>query len=201
MSMNPKARLLNQLPAIYHAEEDNKDLHILLSAIEAVLFGPDDGGLEKQIGAIPSLFDPLETDEEFIPWLAQWVALSHRSGLSEGQQRKLIAGIMPQYPKRGTRAYLQWFLEFFTPPEASIMINEEVQLGLIVGSARVGLDTVLEHDIPFLFAVIIRVPESGLTGNERELQKQDWEHRAREVIDLAKPAHTRYQLDWEYEGG
>ena len=201
MSTSAQGRLLNHLPAIYHVEKNNKDLHTLLSAIEAVLFGPDDAALGKEIEAIPSLLDPLEADEEFLPWLAQWVALGYRSGMSEAQQRKLIAGIVPQYPKRGTRDYLKWFLGFFTPSKASIKINEDVHQGLVVGCAQVGVDTVLVRETPFVFAVTIRAPESDLAAEEREDQKQVWVHLARHVIDLAKPAHTRYQLDWEYEGG
>src|SRR5512134_2537127 len=91
--------LLNHLPAIYHTSED---LRTVLSVFETVLFKPDGEGLrgkqwqqstdecrplEDTITNIASLFDAVETPKEFVPWLAQWVALPYFSSLAEERQR------------------------------------------------------------------------------------------------------------------
>jgi hypothetical protein len=65
-----------------------------------------------------------------------------------------------------------------------------------MGMAKVGVDTWLERDRPFWFKVTIRVPSTG-TDAERGAQWQDEsQKRIRQVIELAKPAHTTYDLDW-----
>src|SRR5262245_34228751 len=109
--------LLNHLPAIYHASED---LRRLLAVFEAVLFGVEGTPPRQQrqlrsigeilpivdnIATIAALFDPYETPKELLPWLAQWVALSHLSGLTEERQRQLLAEIVPLYAQRGTKRY------------------------------------------------------------------------------------------------
>src|SRR5262245_4536376 len=97
--------LLNYLPAIYHTSED---LVRSLAVFEAVLFGVEGTPPRQErrpqsiaeilpivdnIATIAALFDPYETPKELLPWLAQWVALSHLSGLTEMHQRQLLAEI------------------------------------------------------------------------------------------------------------
>ena len=85
--MNGSGKLLGQLPGVYHSSED---LRTLLSALETILFEPNKQALESQIAGIARLFSAMETPDEFLPWLAQWVALSHRMGLPLEQQRRLV---------------------------------------------------------------------------------------------------------------
>ena len=74
-------RLIDLLPAIFRRSEE---LEAFLVPFEAALFEPGGGGggdhgstsVEGQIGRIPSLLDADDTDEEFLPWLAQWAAIS-----------------------------------------------------------------------------------------------------------------------------
>jgi phage tail-like protein len=203
--------LLNSLPAIYHASEE---LGTLLSVFEAVLFGTGGEGqspiqrrqsihevlpLANSIAITATLFDAHETPKEFVPWLAQWVALTHLSGLTEKQQRDLLAEIVPLYAQRGTKRYLARLLEFFKPANATVGIDDQEWPGFVVGIAKLGIDSWLERDRPFWFKVEIRMPlpENGLEA-WREL-RTEWETRLRRVIDLAKPAHTLYELDWQFE--
>jgi phage tail-like protein len=203
--------LLNYLPAIYHPSEE---LGRLLAVFEAVLFGPDENGLRQErrrrslseilplvdrIATIASLFDAYETPRELLPWLAQWVALSHLSGLTEERQRQLLAEIVPLYAQRGTKKYLEQLLEFFKPENTTISIEDQELHGLVVGTAKIGLDSRLERDRPFWFKVQIHTSVS--VGNPDELRalRTQWEERIRRVIDLAKPAHTLYELDWLFE--
>ena len=41
--------------------------------------------------------------DAFLPWLAQWVALSGAASLPIERQRRLIGRIVPLYASRGTR--------------------------------------------------------------------------------------------------
>jgi phage tail-like protein len=195
MTTNPPGLLLSHLPGIYHSSDDLREL---LATLEAIFFGPGNRALEPQIAQIASYFDAAETSDEFLPWLAEWVALSNKIGLSSKRQRELVARIVPLYAQRGTKVYLAKLLEFFSPEGAAITIEDHELPGLIVGTAKLGVDSWLERDRPFWFKVKIRVPDPG-AGAERQSQLQnEWQQRARQVIDLAKPAHTIYELDWVF---
>ena len=202
--MNASGRLLAQLPGVYHSSED---LRTLLSVLEVILFEPHERALESQIAEIATLFDVVKTRDElapwlsqsrddFLPWLAQWVALSRAAGLPLEQHRRLVGIIVPLYAWRGTKRYLIELLKFYLPEHTEIRVEDQEFIGLIVGKAKIGMDTWLERDRPFWFKVTIRAPSSG-TGAERGPQWQDeWQKRVRQVIELARPAHTTYDLDW-----
>ena len=196
MTTNPPGPLLSHLPGIYHSSEDLREF---LSVLEEVLFGPGGRALEPQIAGIHTYFDAAETPDEFLPWLAEWVALTHRIGVSPKRQRDLVAMIVPLYAKRGTKTYLAKLLEFFSPDGTAIEIEDHELPGLVVGKAKLGVDSWLDRDRAFWFKVEIRAPApSGSAAPQPQLQNE-WQERARQVIDLAKPAHTMYELDWAFE--
>ena len=59
-------------------------------------------------------FNPSETPDEFLAWLAQWASLSFRSELSVKKRRRLLAAILPLYQIRGTRKkYLEEILRIW----------------------------------------------------------------------------------------
>lgn len=201
--MNASGRLLAQLPGVYHSSED---LRNLLSGLEVILFEPHERSLELQIVEIATLFDVVKAPDElapwlsqsrddFLPWLAQWVALSRAAGLPLERQRRLVRRIVPLYAWRGTRRYLTELLEFYLPENTEIRVEDQEFIGLVVGKARIGLDSWLEHDRPYWFKVTIRMPESASAAKPRALGRNDWQERIRQVIELAKPAHTTYDLE------
>jgi phage tail-like protein len=196
MMPGPPGPLLNYLPAIYHTSEE---LCQLLAVFEAVLFGVDGKGLVNSIATIASLFDAYETPKELVPWLAQWVALTHLSGLTEQRQRELLAEIVPLYAQRGIQKYLERLLEFFKPENATVVIEDRELGGFVVGTAKIGLDSRLERDRPFWFRVQIHASTPVGDPDERRAFRTQWEERLRRVIDLAKPAHTLFELDWQFE--
>ena len=200
------SRLMAQLPGIYHGWPD---LSQLLSTFETILCEPHPGALEMQIAQIATLLDVVRAPHElpgwvsaqapghlsqrrdaFVPWLAQWVALSGAASLSIERQRRLIGRIVPLYAKRGTREYLIELLRFHLPEHSEIGVEDQEFTGLILGKSRVGVDAWLEEDRPFWFKVTIRLP-----GGEAARGRIDWPARIRQVVDLAKPAHTTYDLE------
>src|SRR5215510_10263914 len=106
MAIDPTASsgLLKRLPAIF---SEHPFLGRFLLAFEHLLTGLDGAettdGLQETIAGISSLFDPRETREEFIPWLASWVALGLRADWTVAQKRDFLAKIVPLYRRRGTK--------------------------------------------------------------------------------------------------
>jgi len=209
----------------YHREEGEEPaLRPLLAAFEEVLFGREDKaglveegaahiqrelemlfgcedqrGLEQKIARLDGLFNPEQTPRKFLPWLAQWVALSQYQNLPEAQLRKLIANIVPLYSYRGTKKYLEQLLDYFIPENTEVVINDQELPGLTLGTSKVGLDSWLGVDRPFWFVVTLRAQVDTSDPAELANVKQKLEDSVRPVIELAKPAHTAYQLLVELE--
>ncbi len=201
--------LLAHLPAIYQDRDDPEQplpLAEFLSAFERVLLGYEEEprshgkhgskrdrelhaseGLGRKIARFYTLFDPKETPEKFLAWLAGWAALSMRSELDAEKQRKLIAEIIPLYRIRGTRPYMERLLELCV--DAGTSVSEEEIPPLQVGvHSTLGRDTYLGGGPPHFFRVTMVASEMGAEAVQAQRQI------AYEVIELAKPAHTGYDF-------
>jgi phage tail-like protein len=186
-------RLIDLLPAIFRRSEE---LEAFLVPFEAALFEPGGGGggdhgstsVEGQIGRIPSLLDADDTDEEFLPWLAQWAAISLYWEAED--RRRLVREMIPLYRMRGTREYVERVLGLYIA--GTVTVEEDDLPGMAVGvpeRAAVGLDSRLGED-PFRFSV--RIDFSIIPAGRAERTRLVALVRA--VIDLAKPAYTHYRL-------
>jgi phage tail-like protein len=204
-------RLVDYLPAIYQepAQPDEPPfLNGFLRAFENVLLGSttdtdqvskepagENGeredevqGLKEKIAELHRLFDPNRTPEEFLPWLASWTAFTLRADLSVPRRRQLIARMIPLYSIRGTRKYAEQVLKLHL--EAMPVVTDFELPAFQVGShSMVGDDTCLGGGPPHFFRVFLVAP----LLNERELEGQ--RQMARSVLELAKPAHTHYELE------
>ena len=196
------SRLLDYLPAIYQRAAQTGTF---LSAFESTLFGSGSGeesdagrpaqkSLQRLIEDIPALFDPEEAPSEFLPWLAQWAAVTLHEGIPESRRRRLIYQMIPLYSIRGTKAYLTRVLQLYTGAKAAI--EEDDLPGMQVGiRSTVGHDSRLGQD-PFQFHVfldLLSVPDAhGHLPGVLEL--------ANMVINMAKPAHTHYKLVHNLKG-
>jgi phage tail-like protein len=204
-------RMMAALPAVYRAADESGQLRALLGAFEQVLLeSPDPGApaIAEQIDAIPWLFAPLgaqmppgfpaakehaiaRTPERFLAWLAQWVAFSPYRHFSAERLRKIVAGIVPLYGRRGTRQYLEKLLELCFDEISELSIDEEPLHGFMIGRARLGEDSVLAADEPFRFRVEVFVRDAPQGPHE---PSQALEERLRAIVDFARPAHTEYEL-------
>lgn len=172
-------RLLSLLPAIYR---EDPLLGRYLLAFEQVLLG-----LERTIDEIGTLFDPLTTREEFLPWLSSWMAFTLRADLDVQQQRAFLARVIPLYRRRGTRQNLQELLSIFTRGIPTITeTTTEMEIG---EASTLGVDTFIGGGPPHYFRVTVRLPKAE---SEAQLRQSAI---ARALIDLEKPAHTYYDLD------
>ena len=187
------SRLLDYLPAIYRTDPF---IGQFLLAFEKVLLGIQDDveyshpGLEDTIASLSTLFDPQQTPEPFLSWLAGWTALSLRADLPIAVQRDFIANIVQRYRFRGTKANLQELLSLFTrsKPTVTEMAVNEFQIGI---NSSLGENTLLQGGPPHFFRVTILLPQE-LARNPQALERQL--EIASAIIELEKPAHTDYEL-------
>ena len=164
----PASSYLRHLPAIFH---EDPFVGRFLRAFETVLSGPGvagQPGLEETIDRLAEHFDPQTTPEEFLPWLAGWVALSVRADWDTATKRDFIQEIVPLYRLRGTQGGLQRMLEIYT--REAVTIED--------GFA----------DPPHFFQVKLTLSDPD---PDRLRRKQEI---ARAIIDQEKPAHTFYAL-------
>lgn len=183
--------LLKLLPSIFSEEPF---LGRFLLAFEQVLTGLDGAepgghaGLEETIADIASLFDARKTREEFISWLAGWVAIGLRADWTVAQKRDFLAKIVPLYRRRGTKENLADLLRIYTGLTPVITGIEETEFQIGVHST-IGKDTWIDGMPPHRFRVTVTMPNP----DQKTLQRQT--QIARALIDLQKPAHTTYDLD------
>jgi hypothetical protein len=217
--MNDTAgRLLAALPAIYRATDDDGQLGALLAAFERMLLASGDANapaIADEIDTIPSLFAPLgvtpsaswptlngpvriqsearaPAPDRFMPWLAQCVAFTPYRYFSADELRRIVAGIVPLYGRRGTRDYMEKLLVLCFGEIGVPSIDENPVHGFVIGRSRVGVDTVLAVSEPFRFRVEFRLHEHAFAGAHGA--PHDLEERVRAVVEFARPAHTEYEL-------
>lgn len=216
MPAKPRTRLLDHLPAIYRDEDAGDALPALLQVMEQFFFvGHAEArvpGIERQLEGVPALFAPFGSDDaaqphaddadrrtpdRFLPWLATWMSFAPRDLFTAERLRHIVAGIVPLYGMRGTRAYLEALLKLCFEEISDVHIDEHEDVGLRVGIAKLGIDSLLAEKRPFWFSVDIGVDGNGPRSRGRPASAPGdvrFEDRVRAVIEFAKPAHTAYVL-------
>ncbi len=74
--------------------------------------------LERTIDRLHLLSNPWHTREDFLPWLASWVALLLDESWNEFQKRKLISEMASIYRQRGLKRGLHTYLDIFAFTQA-----------------------------------------------------------------------------------
>lgn len=171
------SRYLDHLPAAFR---EDPFAGRFLMAFEAVLTGRDDAegvtGLEQLAESSADYIDPLTTGEDFLPWLAGWVALSLRADWDPDTKRGFIREIVPLYRQRGTLAGLRRMLEIYLRP-----LDDEVTRDDVV--------VFDEFETPaHYFQVQLTL------GDADPIRLRRVQEIARAIIDREKPAHTWYAL-------
>jgi phage tail-like protein len=199
-SIRQPSSLLEYLPAIY---EDDPFVGQFLTAFERVLIGedgpsPGDKSLEAIIANIAVLFDPQQTPDEFLPWLASWTAFSLRADLDFDQQRDFLSRIIQLYSWRGTKKNMIELLAIFTKGKPKIIEagGNEFQIGV---NSTIGQDTWLSGGPAHYFQVTISLTEADKAAEKIDTQAIERKLKiARDLIELEKPAHTFYDLNVSY---
>jgi phage tail P2-like protein len=135
-------------------------------------------------------FDPDKTPAEFLPWLANWVAISLHPGWDETTRRHFLRQIVPLYQQRGTRAGLQQVLDLY------LNANELTQGGTVT------LYNNLPNFPPHFFQVLItyqqdlQATNSPQTAVQRLQTMRQLQLAVQAIIEQEKPAHTYYALEF-----
>jgi len=122
---------------------------------------------EWNIDNFDLFLDPRTAPEGFLPWLANWFSISFDPSWSIDKRRTLLSEAYLIFAKRGTRWALSRVLEIYT------------------GSKPV-IEDLLEGEDPFTFNVKIAIAEKEV---DRTLIEN--------IIDVSKPAHTNYNLQFK----
>lgn len=180
----------------------------------------------EKIAAIPDLFRPVKTGDlaseteastprEFLPWLARFVALkpevielflgdpNSRADDAASQEaerafRKVVASIVPMYGRRGTRSFLEDALCLFIPEIRWIGIDDRDLPGLKVGETEVGKSSWLVTYRPFHFSMTVRFDAPDGDDEQIKQRRRELRHKAETIIELSKPAHTTYNVHWDF---
>jgi phage tail-like protein len=197
MSSNPKAsgEMMRYLPSIFH---EDKFLVEYLSAFEKVLIGfgdPHHPGLEEIVADIAKHFDPQKAPEEFLPWLATWMAFGLRADLDVKHQRDFLTQIISLYKKRGTPESLSRLLKLFTGGEPTILEGDELASTNNTDWRDKGLTKWAEDGKPeHAFGVLLSFMSTQEANQTTAPEVQRKLAIALALIDLEKPAHTIYYL-------
>lgn len=200
------SRYLDYLPAVFQQDARPGRTNWLgrfLRGFEAILTGVGDPaapGLEEQLDGIPGALAGVErtfepgpglpdgerAPDEFLEWLANWVALSLRADIAPERQRVLIANAVRLYRLRGTRAGLEQLIGLYTTLGATV---EEAGPRLQIGvHSTVGVDTAVDGGPPHYFRLTVRL--STTSPDELAAQRRI----VASIVDAEKPAHTYYTL-------
>lgn len=178
--------LMEYLPGIYR---EDPTLGRFLLAFEEILLAHRDThadptnqkelqGLEEIIAGISNLFDPNKVPEEFLPWLAGWVAFTLWADVDVEKQRDFIANMTKLYRWRGTKNNLRQLLDIFT-------------------GGKTSFPDLSDNEEPHYFKVSLDLSELvsvDATEEERQAKLKRQIEIAYALIHLEKPAHTRYTL-------
>ena len=186
------SRYLAHLPALF---QDDDFAGTFLLAFERILTGlaGDDPpnlprvppGIERILDTIETYVDPASAPDEFLPWLAGWVATSLREDWDAATRRVFIANIVPLYRRRGTAGALQSLLELYLNPTRDPQRNAGVE---ILEGPKPSDPSYPTPYPPRYFQVRFTVAERDPVVLARRASI------ATEIIDREKPAHTYYGL-------
>ena len=146
-------------------------------------------------------YDPHVAPPEFLEWLARWTAFTTDLDWPEAQRRSLIKRAVDLYRIRGTKRGLTLFLKLFTGQEPEIKENTWPFKGFRVEGegaeegARVALDSVILPPVELAHCFVVTIPIKF------EDVTPEMVIRIHQIIQLEKPAHTHYYLQFLEEKG
>lgn len=124
-------------PFLWSKETDSSQfLGRILRIYEKILTGiPDENSIvhsthehdnfENTIDELAKLFNPWNTNKDYLPWLSSWVALTLPKDFTEYQSRKIISEIVSIYQERGLKKGLHAYLDIYiTEAKPRIVIDD-----------------------------------------------------------------------------
>ena len=154
------------------------------------------GSVEEILDVIHQYFDPYESPEKFLPWLASWSAMVLEEDWPIEKKRRLIRKAIELYRIRGTVKGLKLFISLFTGHEPDIKENQWPFRGWRIGAtSEIGTDSVVLPPVNLAHTFIVEMPVSYKDVSPEAVI------RIHEIIQMEKPANTQYYLRFASEGG
>jgi phage tail-like protein len=187
---------LENLPAIYRRSDAvGRNLVRELCFVFEHMFD----SIERNLTDGWRFYDPHVAPPEFLDWLARWTAFTADLDWPETEKRSLIKRAVDLYRIRGTKRGLSLFLKLFTGHEPDIAENTWPFKGFRVEGegaeqgARVGLDSVVLPPVELAHCFVVTMPIrfDDITT--------DTVIRIHQIIQMEKPAHTHYYLNFTEE--
>jgi phage tail-like protein len=178
--------LLDYLPAIYRRRDvaGSNFIAEFLWIFQHVFYS-----IESKIENMSRYFEVFETPEEFLPWLASWVAFTLDGDWDEAQRRLFLKRAVELYRIRGTVRGLRTFLKMYTGVEAKIIENAWPLEGFRIGVAStIGRDSAILPPINRAHCFIVEVPLDATEVEDDQIIK------IHQILTQEKPAHTTYYL-------
>jgi len=184
---------MEHLPAIYR-RSDAVGRNVVRDI--CFLFEHMFGGVERILDRGYEYYDPHLAPQEFLPWLAGWMAFVVDIDWPESKKRALIKRAVDLYRIRGTRRALTLFLKLFTGHEPTIEENTWPFKGFRVESdARIALDSVILPPVNLANCFMVTMPIKFADVSPEMVI------RIHQIITMEKPAHTHYYLRFHEEEG
>jgi len=189
---------LEHLPAIYRRSDAvGRNLVRDLCFVFEHMFD----SIERNLTDGWRFYDPHVAPTEFLDWLSGWSAFSLDLDWPEEQKRALVKRAVDLYRIRGTKRGLTLFLKLFTGHEPEILENEWPFKGFRVegegaeAGARIALDSVVLPPMDLAHCFVVKMP---IRFDE---VTPEMVIRIHQIIQLEKPAHTHYYLQFSEEQG
>lgn len=157
--------------------------------------------IERNLNDGWRFYDPHVAPIEFLDWLSGWTAFTLDLDWPEAQKRALVKRAVDLYRIRGTKRGLTLFLKLFTGHEPEIKENEWPFKGFRVEGdgaeegARIALDSVVLPPVDLAHCFVVKMPIRF------EQVTPEMIIRIHQIIQLEKPAHTHYYLQFAEEEG
>lgn len=105
----PRQSYERYLPATYRGTgRDSQFLERFLSVFESAYVD-----VEEDLETITRYFDPEGVPSEYLPWLAQWLAVEHDEGWPEAAKREFLSRAPALFKQRGTRGGMRSYIEIY----------------------------------------------------------------------------------------
>jgi phage tail-like protein len=189
---------LEHLPAIYRRSDAvGRNLVRDLCFVFEHMFD----SIEKNLVDGWRFYDPHVAPMEFLDWLSGWTAFTLDLDWPEAQKRALVKRAVDLYRIRGTKRGLTLFLKLFTGHEPEIVENEWPFKGFRLEGegaeqgARIALDSVVLPPMDLAHCFVVKMPIKF------ESVTPEMVIRIHQIIQLEKPAHTHYYLQFAEEKG
>ncbi len=178
--------ILDIAPELFHPrlsflfEETNEDLWSPLGSPELEI-------IKKYFGSKNwNETQTIDFLDEFLTWLAGWMALVLKEDWGLEKKRKVVGKIIPIYRMRGTKKGIEEFLSTYVGEKVEILET----LGTFqVGGSRLGINTIIAGRPHFFKVKVKREQVEKKTRVRTRFIKN-----LKSVLDSEKPVHTSYLL-------